>query len=85
MVEAMSVGLPVIAYKSCNGPANIINDGIDGGVCDDGIEAFTENLKALMLDESMRMKIGEGARIAAAKYSPELVWDMWEQYIKRYI
>lgn len=31
MVEAMSVGLPVIAYKSCNGPANIINDGIDGG------------------------------------------------------
>lgn len=38
-----------------------------------------------MLDESMRMKIGEGARIAAAKYSPELVWDMWEQYIKRYI
>lgn len=81
MVEAMSVGLPVIAYKSCNGPANIINDGIDGVLCDDGIEVFTENLKALMLDESMRMKIGEGARIAAAKYSPELVWDMWEQYI----
>lgn len=85
MVEAMSMGLPVVAFKSCSGPANIINDGVDGFLCDDGIENFSNKLRMLMSNGDLRKNLGLNAQRKALKYSDDIVWEKWEFYINKYI
>ena len=38
LTEAMSVGLPVVGYKSCGMVNEIIKDNINGILCDEGTE-----------------------------------------------
>ena len=55
--EAMSAGLPAIAYKSCSGTNELLEDSKSGYLCDDGIDAFTGALNKLIEDKSLRIKI----------------------------
>ena len=48
MTEAMAVGLPVVAYKSCSGVNEIIVDAKNGFLAEDGIEDFASKLEKLM-------------------------------------
>lgn len=84
MVEAMSMGLPVVAFKSCSGPASIINDGVNGLLCDDGVECFANKLRMLMSDRELRKYLGINAQREVLKYSSDIVWDTWDFYIKKY-
>lgn len=85
MVEAMSAGLPVIAYRSCRGPAAIIADEVDGILCEDGIEDFAQKLRMLMENDVCRKEIGKRARESALRYTPSNVWDQWERLVEECI
>lgn len=80
--EAMSVGVPAVAYKSCPGVNELIEDGVTGILCTDGVEPFKIALESLMVDSNLRKKMGRAARASMKRYSPESIWNQWEQLIE---
>lgn len=85
LMEAMAVGLPSIGYKSCPAVNELIVDGYNGFLCEDGIDDFAEKLKILMFDAELRMKMGENARESMVQYAPEKIWNQWEALINEVV
>ena len=78
LIEAMSVGLPVISYACPCGPKDIIRDGTDGFLVPPGDETqFAERICQLIEDESLRRKMGAAALERAKEFSLETVIPMW--------
>lgn len=80
--EAMSMGLPAVGYKNCSAVNELIQDGINGYLCDDGVEDFRDKMSMLMKDTNLRIKMGQNARHSMEKYAPEKIWDSWEQLLQ---
>ena len=59
LTEAMAAGLPAIGYKSCPAVNEIIIDGYNGFLCDDGVDDFAEKMKVLMQNEELRKQMGK--------------------------
>lgn len=82
--EAMSIGLPTVAFKSCVSVNAMIEDGKQGFLCADGADAFAEGLEKLMRDKEFRIRMGQAAKQDMKKYAPEKIWDTWENLLKIY-
>lgn len=85
MTEAMSAGLPVVAYKSCPAVNELVKDGKTGLLVDDGAEALAEGLRKLMKDQELREEMGRAAHEEMHTYAPEKIWDQWEELMNRVI
>ena len=83
LTEAMSAGLPVIGYKNCPAVNELIKDGENGYLCEDGVNAFAQALDKLMSDEKLRKKMGKAAKEDMKQYDSEKIWDMWEKLIEQ--
>ena len=72
--EAMSAGLPVVAFDCIAGPSDMIADGEDGFLIPlYDFETFREKLGLLMSDETLRQKFGENAKRNIKQFSiPEI-------------
>ena len=81
MTEAMSMGLPVIGCKECPSVNTIIHDGENGFLCDSNAEDISHKLDALMSEFELRKKMGAQAKVDMIKYSPDVVWQMWDDLI----
>ncbi len=82
MAEAMSAGLPVVAYRSCPAVNELVRDGETGLLVDDGVDALAEGLKKLMEDQELRERMGEAAHESMKEFAPEKIWDQWETLMK---
>lgn len=78
LMEAMSAGLPVVAFKSCPSVNEVVHDGVDGYLADDSIDSFTEKLRTIMLDKNLRARMGDNAHKDAMQYAPDRIWGQWE-------
>ena len=84
--EAMSCGLPVIAYDCPYGPADIITDGVDGFlIAQDDKQMFADRMCQLMADENLRRQMGEAAVLSAQRYSAERIMPQWKQLFEEII
>ena len=75
--EAMSMGLPAVGYKSCSAVNELIKDGENGYLCDDGVEPLKIALQKIMKNQQIRMQMGKGAKISMEKYSSKAIWNEW--------
>lgn len=82
MAEAMSAGLPVVAYRSCPAVNELVRDGETGLLVDDGVEALAEGLKKLMKNQELRERMGRAAHESMKEFAPEKIWDQWEALMK---
>ena len=82
--EAMSMGLPAVGYQSCSAVNELIKDGENGYLCDDGVEPLKIALQKIMKNQNLRKKLGWNAKKIIRKYSSFLIWNMWEKILKRY-
>jgi glycosyltransferase involved in cell wall biosynthesis len=82
LAEAMSVGLPVIGYRSCSAVNELILDGENGFLCADGISDLADKLDMLMSDKNLRIRFGKNGKISMQQYEPKLIWDKWESLLK---
>ena len=85
MTEAMSAGLPVVGFKSCTAVADLIDNGKNGILTDDGADALARGLTFLMDSKEKREEIGEQARASMKDYAPEKIWNMWEQLLNEVV
>lgn len=77
--EAMSCGLPVIAYDCPFGPASIINDGVNGYLVEkDNQEIMVERMCLLMSDAVLRLKMGGTAIKSSSRYSADNIMPLWK-------
>ena len=79
--EAMSKGLPVIAYRSCAAVNELVRDGVTGLLCEDGVEPLAAAMKKLMSDRALRVQMGGAARESMRQYAPDRIWSAWENLI----
>ena len=76
--EAMSCGLPVVAYDCSYGPASIISDGENGFLIPYGDEAdFADKLSLLMSSREFRWKIGTEGIMASKRYEASRIMPQW--------
>lgn len=78
LLEAMAVGLPLVAYDVPRGPADLIEDGVTGRLLADGDRAgFAAALRELMGDVDLRRRMGRAGADTAAEYAPERIRQRW--------
>ena len=79
MIEAMSLGLPVVAFDCPTGPGEVIEDGRSGILVPDGdVGALAEAMLAVVEDPERRRALGAGAAARAEDYAIEAIGARWE-------
>lgn len=78
MVEAMSLGLPVVTFDYKCGPKDIIDDGRNGLLVKEGdIKGLADAMMSLMASPATLSRMSKEARKVTEKYSEEKVMGMW--------
>ena len=76
--EAMSCGLPVVAYDCPYGPADIITDGMDGFlVKNHDVDSFADRICFLIESQELRLKVGKSAIRTSYRYEWNKIIPHW--------
>lgn len=81
MTEAMSAGLPVIAYQSCAAVNELIKNKKNGLLVNNGIDSLSSGLEWMMTHEEARRAMGQQAQQDMKAYSAEEIWNQWENLL----
>lgn len=84
ITEAMSCGLPVIAYDIPCGPKDIIENDYNGFlVKDNDIDTYAKYLSLLMDDMEKRESMSINAIESAKKYNTDVVMKQWDYLLEQ--
>lgn len=86
LTEAMACGLPCIAYSCKCGPQDIITDGKDGFLVEEGdADAFARRLIQLMNDGNLRKTMGSCAKEKSEMFSLDTIMCRWDYLLNELI
>lgn len=78
LLEAISMGVPCVAYGCKCGPKDIIDNDINGYCVEEGNKiVYVQKLIELLKDTQKRVSFGEKAKNKANEYSVDLVMNRW--------
>ena len=78
LIEAMSHGVPCIAYDSAEGAREIINSGANGFLIKNrNLEAMVMKIEDLIKNKEERLRIGTQARDSVRKFTSDVVAEEW--------
>lgn len=76
--EAMSCGLPVVAFDCPYGPGDIIHDGIDGFLVENrDVDLFADKVCLLMDNYDLRVKMGNEGIKSSSRYEDVKIMPRW--------
>ncbi|GHT76248.1 glycosyl transferase [Bacteroidia bacterium] len=79
LLEAMSCGLPCVAFDCPHGPSEIITNGIDGFLVENGnLTQLAEKIKTLIADTELRKEMGQNAKKNILRFAPEAIMKQWD-------
>ena len=82
--EAMSYGLPVVAFDCPYGPADIITDEVDGYLIEDrDVELFAQRVGQLISDYDLRVKMGKAGIASSKRYLASRIMPQWIQLFEQ--
>ncbi|HET8537065.1 MAG TPA: glycosyltransferase family 4 protein [Solirubrobacteraceae bacterium] len=83
MVEAMSLGVPVVSFDCPTGPRDVIEDGRSGILVPaDDVDALARAMLSVIEDPERRHELGAGAARRAQDYALESIGPRWEALIE---
>lgn len=83
LIEAMACGVPCVAFDCRCGPRDIIKDGEDGFLVENGdIKQFAKQLSVLIEDEQLRKEMGRNARHNIQRYDVSIIAKKWDELFK---
>ncbi|MBL7885642.1 MAG: glycosyltransferase [Flavobacterium sp.] len=86
ILEANSLGLPVIAYDCPIGPKSIIQNNETGFLIQNNNKTeFVKQLNLLMNDIDLRIKMGENAQIKMLHYNHQTIMEKWQKLFESLI
>lgn len=78
LIEAMSYGVPCIAFDCPHGPSDILNNGVDGFLIkDDDIDEFANKIISLIENQEQRRLMGMLAKTNIRRYDSDTIMPMW--------
>ncbi len=84
LIEAMSHGLPCVAFSSAEGARELIDSTNNGYLIHNrNARAYIEKVEDLMRDKETRVRIGKNARKSIKKYSGKEVIPLWYHIIEK--
>ncbi|NUR07519.1 MAG: glycosyltransferase family 4 protein [Nocardioidaceae bacterium] len=82
LIEAMTRGVPLVAFDCPRGPAEIIRDGENGLLVPEGPhERLGEALMRLVEDDELRARLGAQALRDAERYTIDRITADWEDFL----
>ena len=86
LAEAMSIGLPCVSFACPCGPKDIIRNGEDGILCENGnIQELANGICKLIEDEQLRKEMGRKAAINIQRYNLDNIMQQWDNLFKELI
>lgn len=83
LLEGQVCGLPMVSYACKCGPKDIITNGKNGFLVDEGNkEDFAEKLMILMSDEAQRINMGKESFANSKNFSEHKVMEQWIKLFK---
>lgn len=78
LAEAMSTGVPSVSFACPCGPSDIIHDGEDGILVENGNAiSLAEGICRLIEDERLKKQYGRVARKNAQRFSQRTIMELW--------
>ena len=82
LAEAMSCGVPTVSFACPCGPKDIINDGVDGFLVQNGnIEEFASKICYIIENNDKRTAMGYNARNNIARFEEKYIMKKWIKLI----
>ena len=82
--EAMSCGLPVVAFDCPYGPSEIITDGVDGFLIRNrDLQEFAQKVCLLIENQEMRLQMGRAGIQSARRYEASRILPMWKALFRQ--
>lgn len=82
LLEAKSYGLPLVSFDIMTGPSDIIRDGENGYLVEDGnLPEITARILELIENASLRQAFSEKSELDMEKFTIESVVEKWEKLI----
>ncbi|SDS56111.1 glycosyltransferase family 4 protein [Actinoplanes derwentensis] len=79
LLEAMNAGLPVVSFDCPTGPADVVDDGVNGLLIPAAdVDALAAGITRLIEDAAVRDRLGAAARQSSADYEMPVVVPLWE-------
>lgn len=86
LLEAQAAGLPIVSYECKCGPKDVITDGGDGYLVEEGnVAQLAEKLLELINDEELRRRMGAEAYRNSVRFSEERVMAQWVELFNEVI
>ena len=82
--EAMSCGLPVVAFDCPYGPGEIITDGVDGFLIKNrDVKAFADRVCQLIEHPELRTRMGQAGIRSSQRYRADVIMPRWKVFFER--
>lgn len=86
IIEAMACGVPPVSFTCPCGPRDIIDDGKDGLLVEDGnIEQLAEKISYLLEHEDIRKEMGKQARMDVQRFRIENIAGQWKRLFEELV
>jgi glycosyltransferase involved in cell wall biosynthesis len=83
LIEAMACGVPCVSFDCPYGPSDIIAEGIDGFLVENGNTVqLAEKLLILIENENRRAEMGSKAKQNVKRFLPENIMQQWDELFK---
>lgn len=80
LIEAQSYGLPIISMACKCGPKDVVTNGINGFLIEEGdVTAMAEQICSLIEDANLRKKMGTEAKKASCRFEMDSVMSEWDK------
>ena len=80
LAEAMACGLPCVSFDCPHGPSDIISNGEDGILVENGnCEEFARAMEKIMTDATLRQSMGKKAINNVSRYERGTIMKQWER------
>lgn len=84
ILEAMSKGLPIVSYACQCGPRDMIKNGVNGFLVEEGnVSLLADTIKHIISSKDLRQKLGKNSLEFAAEYLDSKIMPLWEDLFKR--
>lgn len=84
LIEALAKGLPCVSFDCKHGPAEILDDEVNGFLVEpDNIDVFADKLLCLMQNKELRERFSNNCQKDLGRFDPEVIASQWESLLNK--